>query len=536
MSGFSPDPVNVEILSQGPTLPCRIRLTLPDGSGDSGTLNQADMLQQISVLQTQLDLESQQIFGQTLYRALFPGNLSNQFTAALKASGERGIRLTLTIDPALPKIHRVPWERLYFPTGSKWHALAASPMVVFSRFLQTGNPWGVPIQSGVLKILVVISSPFTAGNNLYVDEAVEEKTIQEVFQSFPNQTEVEVLAGAITLQDIANRLMQGSGFDILHYIGHGEWREDEQTGYLILSKKYDDGSIGPDGVTATAITQLFGAAPRLPQLVFLAACESGQQSSSDAFTGVGPQLVQAGCAAVVCMQEKVETAIARQFAAAFYQNLFESGCVDLAINRARSGLLQHEYVQWAVPALYMHQTDGLLFSPRVRFRPSIRHPYKFLSPYLLEDSDLFKGRTNKINEIRQNIQHFETTIVYGESGVGLTSLLEAGLRPVLENNNSLVVQVDEYHDLVNAFRKGLIKDGRPMVLRIPGDAALPDILRAVSVFHYDQLILALDQFERVNALQDPERKNILDSLEACLQLNGIRLRLVFFLHEDFCPR
>ncbi|NMB68087.1 MAG: CHAT domain-containing protein [Chloroflexi bacterium] len=534
MAGFSPDPFSVEVLGQGAGQPCRVRVVLPDGSGGSGLLDLDALITHIDALQAGWNAVPVET-GQALYQALFPGTLSNQFTGALVASRERGLRLTLNFDPGLPALHRLPWEKLYYPQGGEWLPMAASPRVFLSRHLQTGQPWDLPLPAGALKVLLVISSPYAADNNLYVNPQTEEQAAQKIFQNFPGEVAVEVLSGPVTAQQIAERLTQGAGFDVLYYVGHGEWRAGEGTGYLILTRRYDDGSLGPGGVSAQELVQLFSPGARLPQLIYLSACESGQQSTNDAYKGVGPQFVQAGCPAVVCMQEKVEKEVARQFAAAFYANLLETGCVDLAVNRARGGLLDHPYMQWAVPALYMHLLDGILFNPRQRFQPTERLPYKYLTPYQRGDADLFKGRAEKASEVLQSIHASTATLVYGEAGVGLTSLLEAGLRPALEAENTMVVRIAEYGDLASEFRKGLEVDGRPLILRVPGDAPLAGVLRAVNPARFPTLLLALDQFELACLLPADRQTALVAALEDALQVLGVRLKLLFLVHEDALP-
>jgi len=532
MPGFLPDPVTVEVVWQGESLPCRIRITLPDGSGASGELDLAALLSQTRALQNDWAAGQTQAFGQALYNCLFPGNLSNQYAAALKASRERGVRLALRLDETQAGLHRIPWERLFYPLGNQWLPMCAAANIVFSRYLQTGQPWGLPLPAGALKVLVVISSPFRPDNPLYVNPQVERQAIADVFDPLSGQLEYEVLSGAVTAQQIADRLNQGPGFDILHYVGHGDWREDEQTGYLILTGTYPDGSQGPAGVEATELVRLLAASPRLPQLIFLGACESGQQSTHDAFAGVGPQLVRAGCPAVVCMQEKVENAVARQFAGRFYASLLDTGCVDLAVNRARSALLDHQYVQWAVPVLYMHLADGILFNPQQRFQPAQRQPYKFLAAYQREDRDLFKGRQNLAREVYRHMCDYPVTLVYGEAGVGQTSLLEAGVRPLLEAEHWLVVSLANYTDLPGEFRVQLRVEGRPLYLRVAGDAPLADVLRAVSSGNYPHIALFLDQFEQVCELPESDQQTILQALEDSLRVLGDRLKLALLIHKD----
>ncbi len=534
MSGYVPDPLLVEVFSQGANQPCRIRLTLPDGSGSVGELDIAALENRLANLPWDWE-DAGKTYGQAIFEALFPGTLSNQFSAALQASRGRGLRFALQIDPALPALHRLPWERLYFPQGSQWIPLAVSPAVVFSRFLQTGQPWGVALPVGPLKLLLVISSPFPAGSNLYVDVANEQQAIQAVLDHFPGQIEMEVLAGAISAQQLSDHLAQGSGYDLLHYVGHGEWRADEQRGYLIFSKQYEDGTWGPAGVLADELTRLFTSTVRLPQLITLGACESGQQSTLDAFKGVGPQLVQAGCPAVICNQEKVENAVARQFSVDFYTNLLESGCVDLAVNRARTGLLEHQYLQWAVPVLYMRLADGILFVPQQRFKPVQRQPYKFLAPYQRLDTDLFKGREAKIAECCRSINENRITVVFGETGVGVTSLFQAGITPRLESDRCLVVRIADYPNVASEFRKALQIDGKPTPLKIAGDAPLATVLRAVNPARFSTIILALDQFENACALPAMEQQAILEMLKGSVQALGERLKLVFLIHKDALP-
>jgi hypothetical protein len=99
-----------------------------------------------------------------------------------------------------------------------------------------------------------------------------------------------------------------------------------------------------------------------PHLVVLAACQSAQQSTSAAFTGLGPQLVQIGLPAVIAMQENVTVVTARQFAATFYRRLLEHGTVDLAMNEARGTLITNGRFDAAVPVLFMRLPDGRLWS------------------------------------------------------------------------------------------------------------------------------------------------------------------------------
>lgn len=529
-TAFLPDLVSLEIMGQGENQPARLRLTLPDGSSESGELIIERLLAQVQPLAGSLE-DGGESLGRCLYEALFPGRLGTAFIAAQRAAGQRGLRLMLEIDAAVPSLHRLRWEQIFYPVAGGWAPLASAPGVFFSRWLRTAKGWSAPLAAGPLRALLVISSPYPAGQ-LFVDVEKEKAQIEDVFQRFGGQVEWDILSGQVTVQQIADRLVSAPGFDILHYVGHGDWNEAEQTGYLMLTDTYPDGTRGPKGVPAAELLQKFSAVPRMPQLIVLSACESGQQSSSDAFSGVGPALVQAGCPAVVCMQEKVEMAVARRFSEFFYAALLESGCVDWAVNRGRAALLENHFQQWAVPVLYMSLLDGVLFSPMQRFKPAQRTPYKFLAPYLRDDQDLFMGRQAKTDEVRRRVNEAALTVVMGDEGVGLTSLMEAGVRPRLEAEGWWVVTLNEYADLAAEFRVQLRVSGQPMRLKIPGDAPLAEVLRAAGAAGFARLALFLDQFERVLLQPEEERLKIARALAAGVEALGDRLRLVLVVHKD----
>ena len=101
-----------------------------------------------------------------------------------------------------------------------------------------------------------------------------------------------------------------------------------------------------------------------PDLIVLAACQSAQRSTVDAFRGLAPQLVRAGVPAVVAMQAAVSIVTAREFSAAFYRRLLTHGLVDLAVNQARSLLLTAQRPDAMMPVLFMRLKDGKLWEMR----------------------------------------------------------------------------------------------------------------------------------------------------------------------------
>ena len=59
------------------------------------------------------------------------------------------------------------------------------------------------------------------------------------------------------------------------------------------------------------------------------------------------------------------------------------------------------------------------------------NPWKALMPYELEDKNIFFGRDKEIAELTSLIEYNQVVTLYGKSGVGKSSLLNAGVSPRL---------------------------------------------------------------------------------------------------------
>jgi len=94
-----------------------------------------------------------------------------------------------------------------------------------------------------------------------------------------------------------------------------------------------------------------------------------------------------------------------------------------------------------------------------------------------------------------------------------------------------VVVVSEYASLAGEVRSQI---GGP--LRVPGDAPLPDVLRAAAAEPFGHLALVLDQFERTFDLPIEVQDSIVAELASSRDMLGDTLRLVFIIHEDRLAR
>src|SRR5205085_3059359 len=68
-------------------------------------------------------------------------------------------------------------------------------------------------------------------------------------------------------------------------------------------------------------------------------------------------------------------------------------------------------------------------------------PYKGLIPFDEDDEKYFSGRTNEIRSLATALYGSSLTVLFGESGVGKTSVLRAGLLPELRKDQHRVAVV-----------------------------------------------------------------------------------------------
>jgi hypothetical protein len=206
------------------------------------------------------------------------------------------------------------------------------------------------------------------------------------------------------------------------------------------------------------------------------------------------------------------------------------------------------------------------------------NPYKGLFSYAETDSNLFYGRDPEKRKLLRLVKHNFLTVVFGKSGIGKTSLLRAGLFPLLRQNGFLPITLSmnyEEPDLTNHARHTILEQLKNNNIReMEGD-------REVRGFHQDETlweyfhrvkhvnlangkvvtpVLVLDQFEEMftlgkrhpglgkwldelyylieNELPDSLRKRILeDDREMPFPYAGEPppLRVIAALREDYLP-
>jgi len=128
-------------------------------------------------------------------------------------------------------------------------------------------------------------------------------------------------------------------------------------------------------------------------------------------------------------------------------------------------------------------------------------PYVGLQPYTEEESEFFFGREREQRVISSNLFASAITILYGASGVGKSSVLMAGVVPMLRNKpRSVVVVFRDWQrpDFLSALKNECLEQVAK-VTKIPPEAArdlpLDELLSRLGRDFGGTVLLLLDQFE-----------------------------------------
>ncbi|MFC0106346.1 nSTAND1 domain-containing NTPase [Kibdelosporangium aridum] len=126
------------------------------------------------------------------------------------------------------------------------------------------------------------------------------------------------------------------------------------------------------------------------------------------------------------------------------------------------------------------------------------NPWVGLRPFKTSEADLFFGRANEVQIISNLVATLPTLIVYAPSGTGKSSLINAGLLPLLldDQTHVPVVVADPQDDIVASTRKALAEAG----WQAQADLDFLELLEQHWMDTDRRTVVIIDQFEeRINA-------------------------------------
>jgi WD40 repeat protein len=177
-------------------------------------------------------------------------------------------------------------------------------------------------------------------------------------------------------------------------------------------------------------------------------------------------------------------------------------------------------------------------------------PYKGLAPYGADDSSYFFGRNRERDVVIANVRARHLTVVYGESGVGKSSLLHAGVLSQLQQDAREDLEDSDSPEFVpvafSAWRDdpviGLLEAVRSCVARLLpdrtlGDSADHDLTGTLAQWAREldcEFLIILDQFEEYFLYHGHEEGDGTFDSEFPQALNDLQLPASFLvaIRED----
>jgi len=313
---------------------------------------------------------------------------------------------------------------------------------------------------------------------------------------------------------------------ILHYGGHAN-------GYqLLLESATGQVAVADAGGLAALFAQQQGL-----QLVFLNGCSTQQQTQG---------LLDANIPAVISTSRSIDDQVATDFAHQFYQGLAGGASVRTAYNEAEASVqtakggntralyfgdpddsksrLEADRWPWNLYLREGSETvdqwnlpeavgDPLFGLPPLPEQDLPESPYRHLNWFTRKDAEVFFGRGHQIRELYDRLTAPRTApimLFYGQSGVGKSSVLDAGLLPRLERDYEVRYVRRTAGGLLDALQTALSPEA--------ADVRIETAWRAKEEHLDKPLIVFLDQVEelytRPNADLPDELEQLLRALTA----------------------
>jgi HEAT repeat protein/energy-coupling factor transporter ATP-binding protein EcfA2 len=161
-----------------------------------------------------------------------------------------------------------------------------------------------------------------------------------------------------------------------------------------------------------------------------------------------------------------------------------------------------------------------------QFLPST--PYKFLDYYDINDTYIYFGRKKDISRFRGHIANNKFLVIYGESGVGKTSLIKAGLMPRIDPQIiTIYVRCDD--NPCAAVKKAVINQCKLSIDN--SEATLLDIFKHIET---KKCMLFIDQFEEFFKRAERKAKDqFINELMECVYSSSVDARFVISIRRDF---
>jgi len=176
-------------------------------------------------------------------------------------------------------------------------------------------------------------------------------------------------------------------------------------------------------------------------------------------------------------------------------------------------------------------------------------PYKGLESYSEADSDYFFARDSFRDLIAANLMASRLTVLYGPSGVGKSSLLQAGVMPLLRQTSEGAFSYLAVEDAIVAYcgswrNDPLLELGRALLHAVPTPVAVSDLLAENPTLSLELLqevasrlgadiYLLLDQFEELALYHTGDSGKAFNAeLARIIKAPGLQVSVLIGVRDD----
>jgi energy-coupling factor transporter ATP-binding protein EcfA2 len=168
-------------------------------------------------------------------------------------------------------------------------------------------------------------------------------------------------------------------------------------------------------------------------------------------------------------------------------------------------------------------------------RENIHFRYPGVAPFTTEQSHIFFGRTKESKRLSKLIHQEPIVVLHGKSGLGKSSLINAGLVPLLSENTSyspIIIRFGAWTKIrtsspINITKRALSYQGETsstiLNFLLPNDTSLWSYAKNRQILHSEKPILIFDQFEELFSYPDSEIYNFKQEISELMN-TGIPLR------------
>jgi len=173
------------------------------------------------------------------------------------------------------------------------------------------------------------------------------------------------------------------------------------------------------------------------------------------------------------------------------------------------------------------------------------NPYKELQSYTESDKEYFFGRKDETKELLTRIYKYNIVGLFGESGTGKTSLVNASIIPNFKNEGFITISVRCLNEPIKRIREELIKVLKENTVsiqaieEIAASDSFPHLiiqLRSIVDKENRNLIIIIDQFEEIfTRAKEEEREQLSKGITESLTVLPGKGKISFLLslREDY---